>query len=156
MAKDIAITPGFEERLRLQGELLVKIRARLPELETLLAECVENGQKEDLVYRFWHQSLKVYILQQYTERIRAALEGLAPTGCTLHPWFATIVGEGTGKTFVLEHNDDWLRHARPIVEAFFHAEYMLCMAVRYGRELATPPTLLPSGWAALLALYGIR
>lgn len=140
----------------MQEELLVNIRGRLPELERLLAECAENGQSEDLVYRFWHQSLKVYALQQYTERILAALEDLAPDGCTLHPWFSSIVGEGIGKKFILEHNDDWLRHTRPIVEAFFHAEYMLRMVIRYGSELESAPSLLPSGWAALLTLYGIR
>jgi hypothetical protein len=45
---------------------------------------------------------------------------------------------------------------RPIVEAFFHARYFLEMAVRYGKELATAPCLLPSGWASLLYLYGLR
>lgn len=140
----------------MQEELLVNIHRRLPELEALLTDCAESGQSEDLVYRFWHQSLKVYALQQCTERIIVALEGLAPVGCELHPWLTTIVGEGTGKTFSLDHNDDWLTHTRPILEAFFHAEHMLRMAVRYGRELAAAPTLLPSGWASLLTLYGIR
>ena len=44
-----------------------------------------------------------------------------------------------------------------MLEAFWHADYMLRMAVRYGREeLDQAPSLLPSGWAALLHLYGIR
>ena len=44
---------------------------------------------------------------------------------------------------------------RPIVEAFFHARYFVEMAVRYAR-LDEPPSLLPSGYAALLCLYGLR
>jgi len=147
---------GYGERLRLQQELLTNIQRRLPELENLLAQCAEDRQIEDLVYRFWHQSMKAYALEHYTERIVAALADIAPTGCTLHPWFLRITADGTGKTFTLEHNEDWPGHVRPILEAYFHAEYMLRMAVTYGKELAEPPTLLPSGWAALLTLYGVR
>ena len=32
----------------------------------------------------------------------------------------------------------------------------LSMVCKYGRELETPPKLLPSGWAAVLSLYGMR
>ena len=45
---------------------------------------------------------------------------------------------------------------RPILEAFFHARYMLEMAVKYGKELDRPPNCLPSGWAAFLYLYDLR
>jgi hypothetical protein len=74
----------------------------------------------------------------------------------LDGWFETIVAEGTGKKFDRSHNDAWIRHTRPIVEAFFHARYFLGMACRYGDELQHPPSLLPSGWAAILYLYGLR
>jgi hypothetical protein len=47
-------------------------------------------------------------------------------------------------------------HARPIVEAFFHAKFMLTMAVKYGKKLKEAPNMLPSGWAALLYLYKMR
>lgn len=68
----------------------------------------------------------------------------------------TIVSDGTGKRFEMEHNARWLEETRPIVEVFFHARYFLEMAVRHGRELDAPPTLLPSGWAALLYLFNLR
>jgi hypothetical protein len=42
------------------------------------------------------------------------------------------------------------------LEAFFHARCMLEMAVAYGKELERPPSVLPSGWAALLYLFGLR
>ena len=58
--------------------------------------------------------------------------------------------------FELEHNRRWLEVTRPIVEAFLHARFFLDMAVRYGKELEAPPTLLPNGWAALLYLYQLR
>ena len=45
--------------------------------------------------------------------------------------------------------------ARPILEAFFHACFFLEMAVRYA-HIEAPPRPLPSGYAALLCLYGLR
>ena len=69
--------------------------------------------------------------------------------------FLEIVSEGTGKTWEPAHNHAWTATTRPIVEAFFHARYFLEMAVRYA-HLEEPPRLLPSGYAALLYLYGLR
>ena len=80
----------------------------------------------------------------------------SPRSGPLNTWFVAIVDEGTGREFALEHNRDWLRNTRPIVEAFLHAKYFLEMVVQYGRELEEPPALLPSGWASVLYLYGLR
>ncbi len=55
-----------------------------------------------------------------------------------------------------EVNQRWVEATRPIVEAFFHAGYFLEMVCKYGKELEEPPDLLPSGWAAVLYLYGLR
>lgn len=68
-------------------------------------------------------------IQPATEEIIAALRSLLPEQ-PRNEWFLQIVAEGTGRKFTLEMNDDWLRHTRPIVEAFFHARHMLEMAVR--------------------------
>ena len=38
----------------------------------------------------------------------------------------------------------------------FHARYFLQQVCEYGRELDEPPTVMPSGWAAVLYLYGLR
>jgi len=56
----------------------------------------------------------------------------------------------------LECPGDWLTTTRPKLEAFFHAKFMLEMAVKYGTQLKEPPQGLPSGWAALLYLYDLR
>ncbi len=55
-----------------------------------------------------------------------------------------------------EMNDRWLQETRPIVEAFFHAKYFLDMICRYADEVKEPQQLLPSGWASVLYLYGLR
>jgi hypothetical protein len=150
-------------QIRFDAELLANLKAVLPNLEKLLADCTAHWGSEDLVYRFYHQSFKVYGLQEYTEQIVAALTALLPGPLReirgaqpLNAWFTKIVAEGTGKTFEHEHNHRWLEVTRPILEAFFHAKYMLEMAIKYSKELDEAPSSLPSGWAAFLYLYDLR
>ncbi len=106
------------------------------------------------MYRFYHQSFKVYGLQRHTEAIVQDLRDLLP-GQPLNPWFVEILERGTGAHFIQEHNRRWTEVTRPILEAFFHARFFLEMALRYG-DLVAPPNPLPSGYAALLYLYGLR
>jgi len=73
----------------------------------------------------------------------------------LNARFLEVVAEGTGKEFSAEMNTAWEQHTRPILEAFFRARFFLEMAVRYA-DLPAPPNSLPSRWAALLYLYGLR
>jgi hypothetical protein len=138
-----------------EASLLARLNECLPELESILASCNDHWGYEDGVYRFYHQSFKVFRLQELTLRCVNALQGLAPH-LPLNPWFETIVAEGTGREFRTEGNQNWLGSTRPILEAFFHARYFLEMAVKYGRTYTSPPEILPSGWAAVLELYGIR
>ncbi|MDQ3033269.1 MAG: hypothetical protein M3Y87_12695 [Myxococcota bacterium] len=134
--------------------LFAALERELPRLEELLGEvedCYEDG-----LYRFYHQSFKVYHrLQPYTLQMVAALRALAPER-PLHPYFEEILAGGTGLQFSPEDNARWTEATRPIVEAFLHARYFLEMAVKYGRELDAPPRVMPSGWASLLYLYGLR
>lgn len=142
------------ERQEQENSLLSAIKVRRPELEKLLADCSGHWEYEDRIYRFYHQSFKVFSLQTTTEEIVATLRSLLP-GRELNPWVLQIIGEGTGKKLELSMNECWREETRPIVEAFFHARFMLEMAVRYA-TLDEPPPMLPSGWAALLYLYDLR
>ena len=135
--------------------LFANLKAALPQLQALLDKYNGDWEYEDRVYRFYHMSFKVYDLQVGTTSMTEALQALAPDR-KLHEWYRKIVSQGTGKKFVLDHNNRWLKETRPIVEAFFHARYMLEMAVKYGKELERPPNCLPSGWAAFLYLYDLR
>jgi hypothetical protein len=139
----------------LAQRLLDAIKARLTDLEKLLAEVSGHWHAEDGFYRFYHQSLKVYGLQSDTERIVAELRALLPER-DLNKWFVQIIAEGTGKTFDSEHNRRWLTETRPILEAYFHARAMLEYAVKYAGELPSAPRTLPSGWAAVLYLFDLR
>ncbi len=135
--------------------LFRNLKADLPQLEEHWGKLTEMWGYDDAVYRFYHQSFKVFHLQESTVRIVDHLRALAPER-ELNAWFLQIVAEGTGKSFTLADNRRWLEATRPILEAFFHARFFLEMAAKSGRELMHPPSFLPSGWAALLYLYGLR
>jgi hypothetical protein len=140
---------GIKEAVLLRG-----LRERHAALGELLERSSNHWGFEDPIYRFYHQSFKVYWLQQQTDAIVRDLSALVP-GQPLNPWFREIVARGTGKQFSSEHNPNWTEVTRPILEAFFHARFFLEMAVRYS-HLESPPRPLPSGYAALLYLYGLR
>lgn len=137
-----------------EESLLLNLKRDRPELEKLLAQCSDHWGYEDPIYRFYHQSFKVYRLQQQTKSMVEKLQALAPD-LPLNPWFVQIVESGTGKTFLSEDNARWTEVTRPILEAFFHARFFLEMTVRYA-DLPAPPQPLPSGYAALLYLFGLR
>jgi hypothetical protein len=148
--------PGPERDDRTEVErLLARIKESLSALEQLRASLSDHWGYEDPVYRFYHQSYKVFELQARTMEVVERLKALAP-GRPLNAWFLEIVAQGTGKTFELQDNRRWLPVTRPIVEAFFHARFLLEMTCKYGRELEAPPALMPSGWAAVLYLYNLR
>jgi len=141
-----------------QSILFFRLRDQLPQLEELLRIVNDEWVYEDLVYRFYHLSFKVYRIQPYTIEIVEALQALAPD-LILNPFFLEIYQKGIGHEYEWSHNDSWLERARPMVEAFFHAKFMLEMAVRHGqkfRQQDTAPQLLESGWAAFLYFFNLR
>lgn len=162
-----------DARHLLMDELLHNIQANLPKLEAALLgldEAAIKGVKkskeqmgtyEDLMYRFYHFSFKVYRLQENTTTVIKLLAELDPkedkSFCSFfEEIMLSSISVGSWKH---EHNKQWTKHTRPIVEAFFHAKYFLAMAVKYGtmfRNRKKAPHLLPSGWAALLTLYKLR
>jgi hypothetical protein len=153
--RDAEATVGEEGRREGERLLLRNLHERERDLRASLEASSDHWGYEDPVYRFYHQSFKVYWLQERTRSLAALLQELSPNGKPLDSWFVEIVREGTGKEFVPEDNARWAEATRPIVEAFFHARFFVEMAVRYAR-MGAPPSLLPSGYAALLCLYGLR
>lgn len=112
---------------------------------------------EDGIYRFYHHSFKVYQLQDYTSKAVEMFKRIAEdTNNKLCERFEEIVAAGTGLAWEPAHDQSWTIHTRPIVEAFLHARYFLEMMIKYGRELDSAPTMLPTGWAAVLELYDQR
>jgi hypothetical protein len=88
-----------------EDQLLANIQARRSELADLLEQIGSHWVYEDLVYRFYHQSFKVYALQNETKRIIEALRSVAPSGTTFSPMFEEICQAGaSGKKFETSHN----------------------------------------------------
>jgi hypothetical protein len=148
--------PSFEEKHARDESLLAAIKERLPDLEALLEHF--RSIEEDAVYRYYHQSFKVfYFLQPLIERARALFEEIAPTDAPLDAWFAAICEDALEHSFEMARtNANWESEARPILEAFWHCKYFLEQMVASGRELDEAPEVLPFGWAAVLCLYRQR
>lgn len=144
-----------QEYIRKDHVLFETIKGHLPALLELHKE-VQDAY-EDGMYRFYHQSWKVYDLQGLTTLIVDQFRQIArETGGELNPWFAAIVTEGTGITFEPGHNAHWRAHTRPIVEAFLHAKYFLEMMIHHGLTMTTVLPPFTYGWAAILTLYNQR
>lgn len=145
---------GPEEHARLERLLIQRLKENRSRLQEMLERMSDDRGYEDAFYRFYHGSFKVYAVQQTTEKAAALLRSLMPER-KLNLSFETILRDGTGKEFQMDHNREWHRHTRPILEAFAHAKYMIEMALRYA-GLDEPPHPLPFGWAALLYLCDLR
>lgn len=115
----------------------------------------EKWVYEDMMYRFYHQSFKVYYFQEQTLAMVQMLQSLAPH-LPMNNWFMQIVSSGTGKTFKDDDNYHWPETTSPILQAFLHARYFLEMACKYGKQFKEPPDTMPCGWAAFLYLFNIR
>jgi hypothetical protein len=111
--------PDHDDRPQVAA-LFSNLKAALPKLQALLDKYKGDWEYEDGVYRFYHQSYKVYDLQVGTTSITEALQALAPER-ELDEWYRQIVSDGTGNKFAQDHNSRWLAETRPIVEASFHA-----------------------------------
>ena len=156
------IKQDYKNRMLYADVLLKKIKANYPVLKEKLDEINRyEGSYQGSIYRFYHYSFKVYRLQEMTQEICDLLKLIHPIDkkpdfCDI---FQEIIDDGKVGEFKIEHNKNWSKHTRPIVEAFLHAKYMLEMAVYFGDKLKNEkeaPNLLPQGWASLLELYNIR
>lgn len=150
------------------NKLLRAIKDHLDELGTLKGEAEGHWGSVDMFYRFYHRSFKVYRIQTYTvdmvalfEKIRDAVDWEPKPDRWHSPGrldkdFLKIVFEGTGKQFDLSHNENWGKHTRPMMEAYFHAKTFLDMMIECGRRMDEASSLLPSDWAAVLYLFKMR
>jgi hypothetical protein len=135
--------------------LLEAIKAQLTRIDEL---CVAfDRAEEDGVYRYYHQSFKVYGLQSLIQGAMSLFDEVAPPGTELNPWLQAIAAGATAHRFDLaKSNRNWQAETRPILEGFWHCRYFIRMLARYGRELDAAPDVLPYGWAAVLYLYNLR
>jgi hypothetical protein len=147
---------AHKQRMILEKELFQNLKNKLPQLVNLLEKANDEWGGEDGFYRFYHQSFKVFYLQSITETIVKELSNLMPN-IPFNDWFEQIINEGTGKSFKMEDNKNWLAETRPILEAFSHAKFFLEMGVKYGSLYEDEPACpFDTGWAAFLYLFNLR
>lgn len=78
-----------------EERLLANIKQRLPALEALLDRARSHWEYEDYVYRFYHQSFKVFGVQSLTKQIVTALRDLLPDA-TINSSFLAIIARERG------------------------------------------------------------
>lgn len=145
----------LEKKQQTEAKLLANAKARLPDIAALLA-AFERAE-EDAVYRYYHQSFKVFSQQAMIRRARELLHDLAPDARSLDDGFERICHDALDHEFKMSRtNTNWGAETRPILEAFWHCKYFLGQLDRYVREIDEPVNMLPEGWAAVLVLYGLR
>ena len=117
--------------------LFANLKAALPQLQALLDKYNGDWEYEDRVYRFYHQSFKVYDLQVGTTSITEALQALAP-GRKLHEWYA--------KSCPGDRQEVRARSQRPLAErdapdrrGVFPRPLHAGDGGKYGKELERPP-----------------
>jgi hypothetical protein len=137
------------------GALLLRIKARPPELEEL-SRTLEKAE-EDGVYRFYHGSYKVFYLQRPVKKAFALIKEIGGEADPPHFGYARIVEAGTAHDFQEERtNANWDMETKPILEAFWHTKYFINMMVKYAKELETVEMPLDYGMAAVLYLFELR
>jgi len=150
-----------QQKLKLGQILLTNIKKHRKEINFLLDKVINHreGEYEGKIYRFYHYSFKVYNLHLTIGQIVAILQKLDPKPkpefCL---FFQTILDDALAiGEWKAEHNRNWLKYTRPIVEAFLHAKYMLEMASLCDKLYKRNPTsLIDQKWGSLLELYEIR
>jgi hypothetical protein len=144
--------------MKIQNEkinnFLNSIKINSLEIENLLKDF--EKAEEDLVYRFYHQSFKVFFISNLLQEAKTFFENLAPDSEGLNAWFTEIIDTALAKRFTERTNENWRVEIQPVLEAFWHCKYFLEQMDKYGKELDESPQILPSGWAAVLYLYNLR
>ena len=135
-------------------KLLSHIKSNLKEIIELHKDF--TSFEEDFVYRFYHQSFKVFGSVNLIKEAKSLFDRISPEGWHLNDWYCQIIDEALNKKFNSRTNSIWLTETRPILEAFWHSKYFLDQMSRYGSDLDNAPQMLPSGWATVLYLYKIR
>ncbi len=144
-----------EKVQELSDKLLANIKENTEEIEQLCK--FFRKLEEDYVYRFYHQSFKVFGAIDQVGQAKELFERLAPDSIPLNKWFCLIAEAAIGKEFdFAKTNKIWLAETRSILEAVWHSKYFLEQMLVAADELEESPQLLPSGRAAVLYLYNLR
>lgn len=99
--------------------LLRNLKKRMSKLEELLKTVEDHWGYEDLVYRYYHTSDKMYAVQGLTLKIVEILTSVSPhkDKDDLEGYFWEIINDGIGYKHELFHNEEWsARGWQPLTE----------------------------------------
>lgn len=144
----------MNRKYELADELLLNIKVRKEELESLYEKITSSFCEQNYIYRYYHHSYKSYYVQDSTIEVYELLKSLMPE-IEVNSRVKTFIEKGTGKKFDMEHNKDWEKHVAPMIYAYFQMKFLLEQAIKYS-TLKKAPELLPFGWGALLYFYCLR
>ena len=103
----------------MEKQLLANVKRGLHARHQLWDERSSHWGCEGPIYRFYHQSFKVYHLQHQTKRIIDTLRSLAPDEHTFFREFQEILNAGASrKSFDPSRNAHWSQRTRVFTEAF--------------------------------------
>lgn len=142
--------------LQAQDELLKQLELRRDDIAQFRERLVLDG--DDLVYRFFHQSFKVYRLQavnrEAVEFLETFLKPEHERGFDFQ--MRELIAAGAGNIeFKDEHNLEWGRHTRPFVELYLHVKHILdCMLE--APEAQKEKSCLTIPFATVLSCFNLR
>lgn len=146
------IAASHEKQHSLASALLQTIKRRRGEMLNWFKK-----EEPDLIYRFYHQSYKAFVMVNLVRSANDLFTSLAPESTELNDWYLVITHAALSKEFDWNRsNQIWLDKTLPIMQGFWHAKYFLEQMLVVADELEAAPQILPSGWAAVLYLYNLR
>src|SRR5215204_2025811 len=139
------IDEAYKKKLAHGETLLANIKEQRPRIESLLSHY--KREEPDLVYRFYHQSYKFFIMVDLTRQAVEFFVSIAPESATLNDWYRSIADEALSKGFDPDKtNPIWLAETLPVLQGYWHSKYFLEQMLVAADELDRAPEILPSGW----------
>ena len=121
----------------------------------MLQELEES--EEDAVYRFFHQSFKVFHVQKTLKAAHQLITEIGGNVDRPFAYFQDTIKAGTEGKFDGERtNAHWKAATERILKALWLTKYFLTQMVRHARTLESAVQFMPPGWAAVLYLYNLR
>jgi hypothetical protein len=139
------------------ADLLARIKAHLPGLDEWMEDARDEWGVENAVYRFYHQSNKVFGYQSDIESGDKIIRSIGGESDPPTYWYRQIVAAGTGRQMGETTNQNWFEETHAIVAALLHVAHLIALLARYGHEYdSVPENPIPVGWATLLELFELR
>lgn len=146
--------PG--QRRRLIPSFLHRLRAHRAALLHLHRWGAGGLGVSEGVYRFYHQSFKVFSQQDWIAECVREFAGIYPRRL-LNRTYCLIAERGLVCECVPRINKDWLRCTGPVVESSFHTWVFLDALVRVMKSPAKAvPQTLTAEWGIALYLWDLR